>query len=274
MLRANRILRLVLIPVLLGFAVVLLLYLVLGKQQPSVAATGQQVPMVQVVAAKGAIAARTILSEGQLQYKQVPQAVVTPYAVTDMKQVVGQVNTETLLDGEMLLAPKLGGKDKGLAYQIPPGRRAVTVRVDGVTGVAGYPEVGDSIDMIMLLTPAAKDGKDAKKVAHLLFENVRILAKGDNSPTAFAQAPSKAPAGTDATKQNEGKATQTYIVALPVEEAAQLVVAQESAKIYFALRPASDPSVRPDYVFSEEGLAAPPATINLQTVAPPATKNP
>lgn len=243
--KGRRLLKLLLIPSLLGLAVSLVLYLLLNTQQTPVQAA--PIEMVGVVAAKGDIPSRVVLNDSMLQVRQVPKNLVGTYEIRDLKKALGQVTTVPLTDGEAVLTTKLADQNQGLAYQVPKGKRAVTLRVDEFSGVAGYPAVGDSIDLIL----SYQGGKDkaAGAQARLLLQNVTILAKGVAAPPAT---------GTKVAPP-EAKVPTSYTLAVTPQQAVQLTLAEDISRVKFVLRPATDEGTEVPSILTDASLLGLPA---------------
>ena len=74
-----------------------------------------------------------------------------PYgAFVKLEDVKGKVATQSILPGEFIVAGRLTDKHGGstLAAVVPEGKRAVTVRVNDVVGVAGFLLPGNRVDVI------------------------------------------------------------------------------------------------------------------------------
>ena len=125
-----------------------LLYFYLDKleQQKEV-----KVEYENVVVAVTNIPAYTPITTDMVTIRQVPLGTAHPLAARTIEEVVGYVTEGETLEGEQLLPPKLkqlGQTESGLSYVIPEGMRAVTIAVDEVTGVAGFLQRGDYVDVI------------------------------------------------------------------------------------------------------------------------------
>ncbi len=79
---------------------------------------------------------------------------------------------EPILDGR--LAPR--GSGVGLAPIIPPGMRGVTVRVNDVTGVAGFVLPNMRVDVLVTGRPSSGDGA----VTQTCLQNMIVLSAGQN----------------------------------------------------------------------------------------------
>jgi pilus assembly protein CpaB len=116
---------------------------------------------------------------------------------------------------ETKLAPIEAGA--GLPPSIPPGMRALSVRVNDVIGVAGFTTPGTRVDV--LVTVNRGDGSMARAVV----SNVQVLTAG----TLYDQEQSK-----------DGKAIPSTVVTLMVtpDDAERIVLAQNSGAIMLVLR--------------------------------------
>src|SRR5215475_7083311 len=76
--------------------------------------------------------------------------------------------------------PILGGKISApnqpatLSTVLTPGRRAVTVRVDDVRGVAGFIEPGDLVDVVLIRTEA--DSSSNQSYSDIIMQAAKVLA--------------------------------------------------------------------------------------------------
>ena len=125
-----------------------LLYYYLGnlEQQKQV-----KVEYEQVVVAATSIPAYTPITNEMVKYTQIPLGFAHPLAAHSIEEVIGYVTESALIEGEQILPAKLkqlGQTDSGLSYIVPEGMRAVTVSVDEVSGVAGFIQRGDYVDVI------------------------------------------------------------------------------------------------------------------------------
>jgi pilus assembly protein CpaB len=95
--------------------------------------------------------------------------------------------------GEPILASKITGPGQrgSLSFVIDEGKKAVTIRVDDVLGVAGFVQPDDRVDILLtrIERQATSVGKAVVEKAYtdLLLQNVRVLAIdqiADRSPQA------------------------------------------------------------------------------------------
>ena len=100
-------------------------------------------------------------------------------AFGDLKEVQDRVVKTSIQRGEAILASRLAtiGTQGGLSAVIAEGKRAMTVRVNDVVGVAGFALPGNYVD-VMVNTQRDKDGKteENRHISKTVLERVLVLA--------------------------------------------------------------------------------------------------
>jgi pilus assembly protein CpaB len=78
---------------------------------------------------------------------------------------------------ELILKQKITGPDQraSLSALLDNGKRAVTVRVDDVRGVAGFVLPGDRVDVVLIRTKSRQNG-NPERFSDVLLQNVKVLA--------------------------------------------------------------------------------------------------
>lgn len=107
-----------------------------------------------------------------------PTGSVPPGAFTDIKQVQDRVLKVGLNRGEALLERKLMpvGAQGGLSAVITEGKRAMTVRVNDVVGVAGFALPGNYVDVMVNARFERAKTESAVPVSLTVLEHVLVLA--------------------------------------------------------------------------------------------------
>jgi pilus assembly protein CpaB len=138
-----------------------------------------------------------------------------PAGVVDRGLIISVVRNEPILPAK--LAPKEAGS--GLTPIIPPGKRALSVRVNEVIGVAGYVLPGTRVDVVATANPTSRTEDITSK---LVLSNVEVLTAG----TRLEQ------------DTPDGKPMQVTVVTLLVtpEQSERLTLASTEGKIQLALR--------------------------------------
>lgn len=135
------------------------------------------------------------------------------------EDLVGRGLLAQVRANEPLLGEKLADRDGGggMPILIPPGMRAVSVRVDEVVQVAGFVTAGTRVDVLVTL-----DGSDIGATAtRLILQNVQVLA-----------------AGQTVQRDREGTPQTVSVITLLVtpEDAERLTLAATQGRIQLALR--------------------------------------
>ena len=134
-------------------------------------------------------------------------------------KVVGRGAIIPINRGEFILSSKLAPENSGsgLPSLIPPGMRAVSVRVNDVVSVAGFVVPGTRVDVMLTGTPTG--GKEP--VTTTVLENALVLAVGQHLERNSSGDPQTAP-----------------VITLQVtpEDAQKLALAGSEGRIQLALR--------------------------------------
>ena len=183
---------------------------------------------ISVIVAKVDIAPKTKITPDMVSEVKVPPEYVQPGAVTSLDKVVGIVVREQIVSGEQVSERRLvrEGKSVGFTGIIPRDKRAVTVAVNEVTGVAGFVKAGDYTDIIVTFDTATV----GDNVSHVLLQNILVLAANRDTEIGVTDTTVK-----ESTK--EISKTGTVTMAVTPDEAAKLTLAEERGKIRLVLRP-------------------------------------
>lgn len=211
-------------------------------------AAKQQVVLVNVVVAKEAIPARSVIEEKMLETKQLPELAVTPEMIRDNKEILGKVTTSAIIVGEIIQRPKIAekGAGMGLSFIVPPGKRAITVKVDDVLGVAGLIKPGDFVDVLATFdlkvslsksTGAnTQESSDTENVAVTILQNAQVLALDQMMEAKPPEQDAKAAPAP-------GGGTSAYVLvtlAVMPKDAEKIHVAYQKGPLRLTLRPLRD----------------------------------
>jgi pilus assembly protein CpaB len=241
----GKLVRLVLVPIIIGLVVTLIVRQVLAPPTQA-ASAGPEVELAPVVtvATKEPIPAKTKLTEQQLIVKQVPKTMLTGLEFSAVKDLAGQTAAVALSPGEIVLKNRVVPDGKGsMAYRIPAGMRAITIRIDELSGAAGFPEVGDRVDLILILQEKAPARPNA--TARMIYENVEILGKGP-APNAAAQAAGATVITSDSPKLS------SLTLAMTSEQSVEVAMAEQLGLIKVILRPALKEGDKGRLLFSDQ----------------------
>ncbi len=186
---------------------------------------GQNKQGLPVLVAKKDIAPKTKLTADMLKVVSVPQEYIQPGAMQDLNKAVGLVVREHIAAGEQVTQRRLliEGRTSGFTTMIPANKRAVTVAVTDVSGVAGLVKPGDYVDIIVTFD----EKMVGEHLSQMFLQNVRVLATNRETEGAPGDKKEALPAASKL----------TVTLAVTPEDAARLAVAEDKGKIRMALRP-------------------------------------
>ncbi len=143
---------------------------VVNKTQVVTAPTGK------VAVATGDIAPGTALTAGSLKLVSWPQELIPPQCAAGLNQVEGRVVTFPISTGEPIMFSKLApvGAAAGLSSLLDESKRALTVRVDDVTGVAGFLHPRDRVDVLADMKLKGVDENYSK----VILQDITVLSIG------------------------------------------------------------------------------------------------
>jgi len=140
-------------------------------------------------------------------------------------EVIGRGVITTVRRNEALLATKVADKAAGggLSIAIPVGKRAVSVEVDQVIGVAGFVLPGTRVDVLVTVMPNAQRNETTTRI---VLQNILVLTAD--------QSYQENPAG-------EPKNVTVVTLLVTPREAETLTLSATEGKIQLALRNLLDP---------------------------------
>lgn len=107
-----------------------------------------------------------------------PSGSVPSGSFSDIKALDDRVVKVGVLRGEAMMEGKLApvGTQGGLSAVIASGKRAMTVRVNDVVGVAGFALPGNYVDVMVNAQQDKGRGEDALQISKTVLEKVLVLA--------------------------------------------------------------------------------------------------
>jgi pilus assembly protein CpaB len=163
-------------------AVVMLILSVVIGLGATILAAGWIAQQGQVASSKVVVAAADIqlgsrLNSQMLKMVDWPSGSIPPGAITKAEPLEDRVVKTSILRGEPILEAKLApvGTKGGLSAVIPEGKRAMTVRVNDVIGVAGFALPGNYVD-IVVNTQLDGAGSASRQISKIVLENILVLA--------------------------------------------------------------------------------------------------
>ena len=186
------------------------------KIQPQSGVAGD---LAQVMVAKNDLQVGAKIEDNDIRIISIPNGDLPPGAPRSKKDVIGRGVIIPISKGEFILPNRLAGENAGagLPALIPPGMRAVSVRVNEVISVAGFVTPGTRVDV--LLTGSPNGGGEQQTTT--VLQNVAVLASGRSLE-----------------RNASGEAQTTAVITLLVtpDDAQRLTLASTEGHIQLALR--------------------------------------
>jgi pilus assembly protein CpaB len=133
-------------------------------------------PGTDVVVAANDIQVGARIEEHDVRLVKYPASSLPAGTPSKRSQVLGRGVILPISRGEFILPSKLAPENAGagLPSLIPPGMRAVSVRVNEVVSVAGFVGPGTRVDVLLTGTP----GGSAESQTTTVLQNVAVIASG------------------------------------------------------------------------------------------------
>jgi pilus assembly protein CpaB len=214
-------------------------------EQRMVAAQEQaSTKVTQVIVAAREIEFGKRIEQSHVKPVDWPRDAVPAGAFGDVAKVVGMQSKYHILPGEPILEARVADPEKSplLAGLIEPNKRAVSVRVDDIVGVAGFLLPGSRVDVL-----ASRRMDNDQFVTRTVLHDLKVLAVDQ---TATAGGEDKPVVVRAVTLEADPKQTET------------LVQATREGSVQLALRNPEDRGV--PATASTAGAAAPPVPAQSQ----------
>ena len=213
----------------------------------------------KVVVAVVDIEMGTKLNPQMLSTVDWPNGSMPQGAFDDLKMLQDRVVRTSIQRGEAILNTKLAplGTQGGLSAVIAEGKRAMTVRVNDVVGVAGFALPGNYVDvMVNAQQEGAGSRNEMKQITKTVLEHVLVLAVAQE-------------AGRDETKP---KVVNAVTLELTLEDAERLDLARNIGTLTLVLRnqvdntPVNTAGITKRQLFGEKEVAVEPVAVVVKPV--------
>jgi pilus assembly protein CpaB len=182
----------------------------------------------EVVVAKTDIPVGAKITAEHLTLLPMPNGSVPEGAFKKTDVVVGRVAIIPIGVREPITSTKLApeGIEGGLSAVIPPGYRAMTVKVDDIVGVSGFIMPGSFVDVVAIIVPPGAGADQKGPISKIVLQSIKVLASGPKIDTP----------------ENQRTPAEVRAVTLQVtpEQAEKLVLAANEGKLQLVMRNYSD----------------------------------
>jgi pilus assembly protein CpaB len=182
----------------------------------------------KVAVASAPLTYGTDITPDKIRFVDFPNTSIPAGAFTNAAQLMPagkrRVALMPIAVNEPILKDKISAEGQGASISalLPDGMRAATVRINDVSGVAGFIQPSDHVDV--LITRAVGDNNS--QVTDVLLQNVRVIAMGKNA------------------KDADGKPISARTATLEVNpiDAQKLALGEAAGSLSLVLRKPGDPN--------------------------------
>lgn len=202
---------------------------------------------ILVVSAKQDIHEMATINETMVELKRVPRRFLEPAAIAfsgnpgdqavvkSMKELAGMVAIVPIKEGEQITYNKLTEPNMrtGLAPQVTPGRRAVSIPVSEQSSVSKLVKPGDRVDVIAIVE--GKGGKE-NTIAKTVLQDVVVLAVGQNVTNNIPRTIEGSGRNRKVKSLTEYAGFSTVTLEVEPGEVQSVALLAEGGRMYLALR--------------------------------------
>lgn len=191
-----------------------------------------------ILIATETIAPRTIIAKKMVKEIQVPDIEIFGDYIVDSSNIVGKYTKEFILKDEGFHKDKLINElNNELSFKIEGNNRAISINVNGSTGVSDLIKQGDFVDVIVYLA----EKKDGQKIirpdfSKIMLQNIQVLAidKALNR---------------DDEQREEVPTNYLVTLSVPIFDIEKLTLAEDIGTLKLVLRP-----LNPDSIHETKGV--------------------
>jgi pilus assembly protein CpaB len=254
------------VAIILGLVAVLLVNTYLVSRERQLAASPEG--MVRIAVAALPLNYGGELTPDKVKFVNYPEASLPPGAFRSLPELLPagkqRVALRPILVNQPLLAADLSGEGQNasIAALLPDGMRAATVRINDISGVAGFVKPNDTVDVLITRQPIAANGAGGQQVTDVLLQNIRVIAMDQTA------------------QNNSGAAVVSSAATLEVTpvDAQKLALGQNLGALSLVLRkPGEEQNIAQLETVSLQdlryeyatGMRAPPGTVTARPAAGP-----
>jgi len=229
----------------------------------------------RIVIAKEDIAEMQTVYDNMLETVERPSKFIEPDAIQATEEIVGNVAAVPIKKGQQFVRSRLltPGPDTGISLQVAPSKRAITIPIDEVRGIAKLIRPGDRLDIYAAVDTGK--GINQRREVQVLMQDVVVLATGlsvvNNIPRIF-EVDSSGKNAQQIALTGDSKYTTITVESSPKEAQDLIYILSTSpGNLYFTLRNPNDrvALTRQPASTAESVLGRPTANLDSPVIAAP-----
>ncbi len=187
-----------------------------------------------------------VITPNDVKTVRMIKSYINQKAVASTDKILGKRARERILEGEQILEDRIADREKQvMAYNIPEGKRAVSIKVNEALEVGDFVRPGDYVDILATFEKYDVEDSSPKitypKTTKTILQNIMVLGVGQ-----LMDIPDKSKAGLP----------KTITLAVTPDEAEKLVFGEEAGVLRMALRPVGDNKTNTTSGIVREDVAA------------------
>lgn len=214
------------------------------QEQAGEVATANEVATIPVIVAAAEIPFGQPIEDIHIKVSQWPEENAPESSFSTTEDVLGRVVNQRILKGEPLLRERVVERVSGstLSSIIAPNKRAITLRVNDVVGVAGFLLPGNHVDVL------GTRMINRRAVSRTVLQNLKVLAVDQKANP----------------EKDEPVVVRAVTLEADLDESLELVKATQEGSIQLVLRNPEDTATRVESVVAK----APPKKPTRRQAAP------
>ena len=200
-------------------------YMALGWLNRKAVKVVKEKPRLTVVVANAKVGPGTILNGAQLKTEIWQRETPPQDFFSSLEQAAGRQAWSSLKPGDLITRENTGNKREGIITELSPNQRAMTVKVDEASGVAGFLVPGDRVDVVVIID---KGNYNKNPVSKILLQNLKVLGTGQKMEARPGDKPQVVP---------------TVTLEVGPEQGERLALASREGRISLVLRGLGDKQV-------------------------------
>lgn len=189
----------------------------------------KRVEYIEIYVANDNIEAREKIDSKMIKKIKVAKDTYMINSLQNIDEIIGMYAKEKILKGEVIPKERLFEHvDEDLSLRIPDGKRAVSILVNEIVGVADLIKPGDYVDTFVTVDEYRIENGNTTtifpKTTKLILQNTLVLAvsKEQNRKDEIRE---------------ETPTTYAVTVAVSIDESEKLILAEDTGRLKLALRP-------------------------------------
>lgn len=229
--------KIIFIAIFFSLITSILIFVYLSKIELS----NKKIEYNDVFVATRLIEPKTVISAQDIKQIKIEKTLVNKDAILNKLDILNKTTKDTIYEGEQILKARLASKDNSsLAYQIPDGKRAITINVNEASAVGYFANPGDFVDVI---TTIEDNNQAIPATSKTILQNVLVLGMGQEKDIIDKVEGKTQKKDLKNTTSNENTTTKTVTIAVTPEDAEKIAVSEQAGTLRLTLRRIGDESI-------------------------------